>query len=108
MPVDRARRQQMAAERAAEDLLHGPRGLEQRYEIDSRLDPHLVHHRDEILAGDVAGRAGGHWTSAELAERGLEAVDPDFERREDVRQALAAGVVEVCGGLDTGQLRLRR
>ena len=34
--------------------------------------PHLVQHRDEVLGGDVAGRAGRDRAAAELAEARLE------------------------------------
>ena len=33
------------------------RAGEQRRQVDARLDAHLVQHRDEVLGGDVAGRA---------------------------------------------------
>ena len=49
--------QQVAAERAAEHLLRPARAAEQALEVDAGLDPHLVQHRDQVLAGDVAGRA---------------------------------------------------
>jgi hypothetical protein len=88
------------AERAAEDLLGRARGLEQRVEVDAGLDPHLVQHRDEVLGGDVAGRAGRDGAAAELAEARLERVDAGLERGEHVGEALAAGVVEVGGQLD--------
>ena len=65
------------------------------------LDPHLLEHRDEVLAGDVPGRARRHRAAAELAEARLEAVDPGPQRREHVREPLPARVVEV-----RGQLRL--
>ena len=67
------------------------------------LDPHLVQHRDHVLAGDVAGRARGDRAAAELAEARLEGVDPLLQGGEDVGEALAAGVVEVGGQLDPGQ-----
>ena len=67
------------------------------------LDPHLVEHRDHVLGGDVACRAGRYRTAAELAEARLERVDAGLQRGEDVGQALAAGVVEVGGQLDVGR-----
>ena len=84
------------------------RGAEQRLEVDARLDPHLVQHRDEVLGGDVAGRARRHRAAAELAEARLERVDAGLERGEHVRQPLAAGVVEVRGQLDAAAERLAR
>ncbi len=36
---------------------------------------HLVQHRDQVLGGDVAGRAGRDRAAAELAEARLEALD---------------------------------
>ncbi len=54
----------------------------------------------KILGGDVAGGARRDGAAAELAEGGLEAVDPDRERSEHVGEGGAAGVVEVGGQLD--------
>ncbi len=68
-------------------------------QVDAGLDAHLVQHRDEVLGGDVAGRARRHRAAAELAEARLEAVDPGLERRQHVREPLAARVVEVRGQL---------
>ena len=49
---------------------------EQRRQVDAGLDPHLVQHRDEVLGGDVAGRARRHRAAAELAEARLERATP--------------------------------
>src|SRR5262249_18507690 len=65
VPVDRAGHERVRAERAAEHALRLPRGGEQRVEVDPRLDAHLVQHRDEVLARDVAGRAGRDGAAAE-------------------------------------------
>ena len=92
----------MTPQRAAEDLLDPARACEQRRELDARVDAHLVQHRDEVLSGDVAGRAGRHGAATELAEARLEALHARLQRGHDVREALAAGVVEVRRELDTG------
>src|SRR6185369_7856682 len=104
VPLDRSGDEGVGGERAAEDLLGGPRRLEQLAQVDPGLDPHLVQHRDQVLAGDVAGRAGRDRAAAELAEARLEGVDADLQRRQHVGQRLAAGVVEVGGAFDLGQL----
>src|ERR671917_586295 len=85
-PHHRTGREEVAAERAAEQRLDGPAGLEQRLEVDARLDAHLVQHRHEVLGGDVAGRAGRDRAAAELAEAGLEAVDALVEGGQRVGQ----------------------
>ena len=103
MPVDGPGAQHVGAERAAQHLLRGARGLDQARQVDPGLDPHLVQHRDDVLAGDVAGRARRDRAAAELAEAGLEGVDSLLERGEHVGEALAAGVVEVGGELGPGE-----
>src|SRR5206468_11782480 len=85
-PVDRTGDQGVRAERPAEDALSLARGLEQAVEVDPRLDAHLVPHRDEVLGGEIAGRAGGHRAAAELAEARLEALAAALERGERVGQ----------------------
>ena len=99
-PVDRARGEQVRAERAAEQRLRGARGLEQRAEVDARVGAHLVQHRDDVLGGDVAGRARRDRAAAELAEARLERAHARLVGGEHVRQALAARVVEVRRELD--------
>ncbi len=64
------------------------------------VDAHLVQHRDEVLGGDVAGRARRHRAATQLAEARLEAVDSGLQRGEHVREALSARVVEVRGQLE--------
>ena len=102
-PLHGPRREDVAPEPASEQSLDLARGVNQGDEVDAGRDPHLVQHRDEILGRDIAGRADGHRTAAELAEARLEALDPDLQCGEHVGQALAAGVVEVSGQLDVGQ-----
>ena len=46
---------------------------------------------------------GGDGAAAQLAEGALEGLHPGLERGQHVRQALAAGVVEVGGELDPGK-----
>ena len=107
MPVDRTGGEQVAGQRAAQHLLRPARAADQRLQVDAGLDAHLVQHRDEVLGGDVAGRAARHRAAAELAERALERVDAGLERGEHVREPLAAGVVEVGGQLDARQALAR-
>ena len=89
----------MAAQRPAENLLRAAGAREQRLQVDAGVDAHPVEHRHEILARDVPRRARRHRAAAELAEARLEAVDPGLQRREHVREALPARVVEVRGQL---------
>src|SRR3954469_19196360 len=108
VPVDRPRDQRVRAQRPAEHALGLARGLEQAIQVDPGLDAHLVQHRDEVLRGDVAGRARRDRAAAELAEARLEAVAAGLQRGEDVGQALAARVVEVRGQLDVVAERVAR
>src|SRR6516165_5123516 len=84
IPVHRTRDQDMAREAAPEHALNLGRGGDQRLQVDSGLDPHLREHRDEVLAGDVAGRARRHRAAPELPERRFEAADAGFERGQAV------------------------
>ena len=52
-----ARRSARGCRAAGRALPARARGLQQPAEIDPGRDPHLLEHRDEILGGDVAGRA---------------------------------------------------
>ena len=75
MPVDRPGHQRVAARAGGRGSpARAARTRAARAQVDAGLDPHLVQHRDEILAGDVAGRARRHRAAAELAEARLEAV----------------------------------
>src|SRR3954451_8012213 len=94
-PVDRAGDERVRAERPAEHAPHRARGLQQRLEVDSGLDAHLVEHRHEILGGDVAGRAGRHGAASELADARLERRAARLQGGEHVRETLPARVVEV-------------
>src|SRR4051794_35633721 len=107
MPVHRPGDEDVACELPPEDPLHLARARDQRLEVDPGLDAHLVEHRDEVFACDVAGRPRRHGAAAELAEARLEARHAGLERGEGVGQALAARVVEVRGQLDVRQLLLR-
>ena len=107
LPVDRPRAQHVRAQRAPQHLLRRPRGGDQLRQVDPRLDPHLVQHRDHVLAADVAGRARRHRTTTELAEARLEGLDTLFQGGQQVGQPLAPGVVEVGGQLDAPQALAR-
>src|SRR5438874_2012224 len=103
VPLNRPRAQHMGAERAPEQVLDGPRGLDQLPQLDPGIDAHLVQHRDQVLGGDVPRRPRRDRAAAKLAERRLERVHALLEGGEDIGEALAAGVVEVRGELDRGQ-----
>ena len=83
-----------------EHALRLARARDQPLEVDAGVVAHLVQHRDEVLAGDVPGGARRHRAAAELAERRLERAHARAQRGYHVREALAAGVVEVGGQLD--------
>ena len=41
----------------SDNFLRDPGGLDQRIEIDTRLDADFIAHGDEILGADIARRA---------------------------------------------------
>src|SRR5213596_4252916 len=86
MPVHRSGDEDVAREPPPQELLHLARGGDERLEVDPRLDPHLVEHRHEVLAGDVAGRARGDGAATELAKARLEARDAGAQRGQRVGQ----------------------
>ena len=61
----------------------------------------------EVLGRDVPGGAGREGASPEPADRGVEDGRPGLERRERVRVARAAGVVEVAADRDSELRGLR-
>src|SRR4029453_13786034 len=71
-------------------------------------DPHALEDGNQILGRDVPGRTGRDGAPSELSKGALERVDPLLERRQHVRQALAARVVEVGGELDIRESLPRR
>ena len=101
MPLDGPGRQQVAAERPAEDASARrarPRAA-RRGRSPSRSPSRAPSRRDpRWRCCPVA--PGGYRAAAELAERRLEAVDSRLERGQHVRQPLAARVMEVSGQLD--------
>ena len=58
---------------------------------------------DNVLGADVAGRAEGKWAAADTADAGVEAIDADFERRQDVRQAGPTRAMRVEPEREAGQ-----
>src|SRR6478672_10534766 len=74
LPLHRAGAEDVGSQRPSQHLLRRPRGPDQARQVDPGLDPHLVQHRDHVLAGDVAGRPRRHRAAAELAEACLEGV----------------------------------
>src|SRR6266540_5287913 len=94
-PLDGPGDEDVAAQRTSEHTLDVAARLEQRLDVDARLDAHLVQHRDQVLRRDVAGGAGRDGAAAELAEARLEALDPGVQRGQHVSQPLTARVVEV-------------
>ena len=71
--------------------------LDHRVEIDAGLHAHLLAEEHHVLGGDVAGGAlvRGERAAAHAGHRGVEAVDADLERGDDVGDGERAGVVEV-------------
>ena len=104
VPVDRAGDQRVPAERAAEDVARGARRGEQRARgrCPSRCPSRAASRRgprSRCCRSRPAGTGqppSSPKIDSKLAHAGL-------ERREHVRQALAARVVEVRGELDAGR-----
>ena len=69
-------------------------------EVDAGLDPHLVQHRDQVLAGDVAGRPGRAPGSRRARRSSTRrSRTPASSAASTLASALAAGVVEVGGAV---------
>src|SRR5262252_4074600 len=72
-------------ELAGEGMADHPLGELPRFdhgvEVDARVDAELLTEEDEVLGGDVAGRAlvGGEGASAHAGHRAVEAVDAHLE-----------------------------
>ena len=64
---------------------------------DAAVDAEPVEQIDHILARDVAGRPRRIGAAAQSCDRAVEHGDAAFERRQDIRQRLAVGVVTVEG-----------
>src|SRR6185312_12773939 len=69
--------------------------LEQRIEVDARLDAVALELPDEVLGGDVAGRARRVRAAAEAADRRVEHLSAAVERRPGAGVAGGARVVQV-------------
>ena len=65
-------------------------------EIDAGLDAEAVHQIQHVLGRDVAGRALRIRTAAESRHRRVINLDAFLQRRVDVGERLAVGVVEVA------------
>ena len=83
------------AERPPQRVADVARRGEQRVQVDAVAQPLAVEQVDEVLGGQVAGRARRVRAAAGPAGRGVEAADAELERRGDVGQRRAARVVEV-------------
>src|SRR4051812_1224872 len=81
----------VASEDAFEPLCHA----DQPVEVDPGPDTFAVEEVDEVLGGDVAGRAGREGAAAQAADRRLEDRRTGLERRVCVGEPGVAGVVEV-------------
>src|SRR3954454_10313816 len=108
VPLHRSRREQMRPQRPTQGPLPLRGSFDQLRQVHPGLDPHLLEHRGQVLGRDVPRGARRHRTTAELPEGALEGVDALLERGQHVRQALAAGVVEVRRQLDVAQTLSRR
>ena len=58
-------------------------------------DAEPVEQVDHVLAGDIAGRARRVGAAAEPRDRAVEDRDAALQRRQDVGERLAVGVVEM-------------
>ena len=106
MPVDRSGRQQVGAERASQQgsgwMRSRPATVPGRcpYRCPSHAastpDPRWRCCRSSRLRRRGSRRARQSSTQTSLT--------PTFERRKDIREPLSAGVVEVCGQLDSREL----
>ena len=73
------------------------RDADQRVEVDPRLDPLAVQQVDEVLRGDVPGRARRERAAADPSERRVQlTVAPASTAADRVRIPRVARVVQVC------------
>ena len=94
-PAARAGPHHLTGEVAADEVLGEVGGVDERVEIDTGVDVHVLEHVDQVLGDDVAGRARRVGAAAEPADRRVVARDAAAEAGEHVREAGAARVVEV-------------
>lgn len=66
-----------------------------RDELHPGFDVHLLEHVDDVLGADVAGRTGRKRTSAQTAQRSIEAHGTALVGGEDIGEPHPARVVEV-------------
>src|SRR5207248_11688297 len=74
-------------------------------EVEVRLDIHPAAHPHEIFGGQVSAGHLRERRAADPADARVEDRDAFGHRREDIRQSLAVGVVEVVGDLRERDLR---
>jgi len=68
-------------------------------QIDARYISHGIEHVYEILRTNVARGAGGVGTTAESAQRSVEALNASLQRCDDIRKPHAASVVKMRADL---------
>src|SRR5512144_1216527 len=79
-PGPRPRPQHLRRQPMADDLLGGARHLEQRVEIHTGRDPHVLDHVHEFLRRDVAGGARGVGAAAQPPDRRVEVGHAQLQR----------------------------
>ena len=89
-----------AGELAAEQLVEPGGDLDQRVEVDAGLDPLALEQVEDVLGGDVAGRARRERAAAEAADRGVEQGRAGLHGRPCAGDARVARVVEVAADRD--------
>jgi len=92
---ERSRAVDLPLERPPEHALQPLRHFDQRVEVDAGFDPLAFEEVDEILGGDVAGRARSVGAAAEPADRGVQHGGARLDRRDRVGVAGVPGVVQV-------------
>ena len=65
--------------------------VDQRLDVDAGAHAEVVEHGDELLGGQVAGRAGGERRAAQAADRRVEPVDAELQRGVGVTRARCRG-----------------
>src|SRR3954465_11611015 len=78
------------------------RCVDERIEVDAGLDALALEQVDEVLGGDVPGRARSEGAAAEPADRGVQDGRAGLERGQGVRVAGVGGFVEVAAGRAEG------
>ena len=70
-------------------------GGNQGIQINSGFDAHSVQHIKQVLGGNISGSAFGIGATTETSHRAVNHGDPALQRRQNIGQRLAVGVMKM-------------